>query len=128
MATKNRIFISFAIEDEGIRTLLVGQAHHEKSPFSFVDMSVKEPWDANWKTNCRSKIKGCDGVIALVSKNTIKATGALWEVACAKDEGIPIRGIFIDKSDKPYPLPTEFNGVMVVEWTWPNIEAFINSL
>ena len=46
-----RIFISFAIEDERLRDLLVGQARNEKSPFEFVDMSVKEPWDSAWKTN-----------------------------------------------------------------------------
>ena len=45
-------------------------AKNRKSPFAFVDMSVKDPWDSQWKTNCRTKIKGCDGMIALVSKNT----------------------------------------------------------
>ena len=41
MATKNRIFISFAIEDARYRTMLVGQAKNEDSPFEFVDMSVR---------------------------------------------------------------------------------------
>ena len=91
-------------------------------------MSVKEPWDEKWKTNCRAKIKGCDGMIALVSKNTAKGTGALWEVACAKEEKIPVRGVYVDKDNKPATLPAEFTGVMVVEWTWANIAAFINSL
>ena len=36
-------------------------------------MSVKEPWDEKWKTNCRTRIKGRDGVIGLISKNTPKA-------------------------------------------------------
>ncbi len=127
MATKNRIFISFAVEDAALRTLLVGQAKNEKSPFEFVDMSVKEPWDEKWKTNCRTKIKGCDGMIALVSKNTAKATGARWEVACAKEEKVPVRGIYV-KDNKPATLPSEFSGVRVVEWTWPNIKSFLDSL
>lgn len=58
-----RIFISFAIEDKKLRDILKGQAKNEKCPFGFVDMSVKQPWDSQWKTNCRSRIKGCDGVI-----------------------------------------------------------------
>jgi hypothetical protein len=41
MATMNRIFISFAIEDRSLRDLLVGQAKNADSPFEFVDMSVK---------------------------------------------------------------------------------------
>ena len=128
MAKNNRIFISFAVEDVASRNLLVGQAKNERSPFEFVDMSVKEPWDEKWKTNCRTKIKGCDGVIALVSKNTAKATGALWEVACAKEEKVPVRGVYTDANNKPASLPSEFTGVRVVEWTWPNIKAFIDSL
>ena len=108
--------------------MLVGQAKKEESPFEFVDMSVKEPWDEKWKTNCRTRIKGCDGVIALVSKNTHKAEGALWEVSCAKEEKVPVRGIYCTTEDRPATLPTEFSGVRVVSWTWDNIASFINSL
>jgi hypothetical protein len=68
LMSKNRIFISFAIEDKTLRDLLVGQARNEKSPFEFVDMSVKTPWDSAWKTNCRTKIKGCDGVLIIVTR------------------------------------------------------------
>ncbi|MFN0078622.1 MAG: TIR domain-containing protein [Prosthecobacter sp.] len=128
MATNNRIFISFAVEDSRYRDFLVGHARNEKSPFSFVDMSVKEPWDSQWKTNCRTKIKGCDGMIALVGKNTAKASGALWEVQCAKEEGVPVRGVYIDSDNKPSLLPAEFQGVRVVDWTWANIAAFTNAL
>ncbi|MEH6560328.1 MAG: hypothetical protein V7713_02745, partial [Marinobacter sp.] len=75
--SKKRIFISFAMEDKTLRDFLVGQAKNEKSPFEFVDMSVKKPWDSAWKTNCRMKIKGCDGVIIIVTKNTKNADGQL---------------------------------------------------
>ena len=128
MATKNRIFVSFAMEDKTYRDFLVGQAKNEKSPFEFVNMSVLEPWDSQWKTNCRTRIKGCDGMIALVSKNTGKAAGALWEVACAKEEKIPVIGIYCTTDNRPTTLPTEFTGVRVLGWTWANIAAFIEKL
>ena len=128
MATKNRIFISFAIEDATYRDFLVGQARKENSPFSFVDMSVKEPWSEEWKRQCRTKIKGCDGMIALVSKNTAIASGQLWEVKCAKEELVPVRGIYINTTNRPGTLPVEFAGVRVVDWSWPNLAAFINNL
>src|SRR3989304_3000237 len=111
MARNNRIFISFAVEDKTYRDFLVGQAKNKNSPFEFVDMSVKQPWDNAWKTNCRMKIKGCDGMIALVSKNTAKAAGQLWEVACAKEEVVPVRGVYVDADNKPATLPAEFSGV-----------------
>ncbi len=74
---KKRIFISFAIEDEKYRDFLVAQAKNERSPFTFVDMSVKQPWDEQiWKQKCRTKIKYCDGMIVLLSKNTWHSNGA----------------------------------------------------
>jgi hypothetical protein len=128
MAKNNRIFISFAVEDKTYRDLLIGQAKNGKSPFEFVDMSVKEPWDSAWKTKCRTKIKGCDGMIVMISKNTAKAAGQLWEVTCAKEENIPLRGIYINADNKPTSLPDELSGVRMVNWTWDNIANFINSL
>jgi hypothetical protein len=128
MAANHRIFIAFAIEDAWARTYLVGQAKNENSPFSFVDMSVKEPWDEEWKKKCRSRIKGCDGAIALVSKNTAKATGELWEVKTIKEEGVPIIGVYTSTDDRPSSLPAEFSGVTVKAWTWANIKAFLDKL
>jgi len=127
MASKNRIFISFAIEDAFYRTGLVAQGRNEHSPFEFVDMSVKEPWDEKWKTQCRSRIKGWDGVIALLSANTAKADGQLWEMKTANEEGVPMIGVYIDKTNKPA-TPESLRGKKVIEWTWPGIAAFIDGL
>jgi hypothetical protein len=123
-----RIFISFAIEDANLRDLLVGQARNDNSPFEFVDMSVKQPWDSAWKTNCRTKIKGCAGMIVIVTKNTKKADGQLWEVKCAKEEGVPRRGIWGHTEDKTDTLPSELDGLQIVYWTWDNIKNFIDKL
>lgn len=122
MAIK-RIFVAFAIEDQTTKILFTGQAKNERVPYEFIDMSVKEPWDSSWKANCRTKIKGCDGVIVLVSKNLRNASGALWEVQCAIEERIPIIGIYIDGAnilDKPYHLAT----INCYEWTWANVKQF----
>ncbi len=127
MAKNNRIFVSFAVEDANYRDLLKGQAKNAKSPFDFVDMSAKEPWDEKWKTNCRTKIKGCDGLIALLSKKTWNADGAKWEMKCAKEEGIPMLGVHIHKDDKGA-IPSELAGKKVIEWTWDGIAKFIDSL
>jgi hypothetical protein len=90
-------------------------------------MSVKEPFDERWKSQCRTKMKGCDGVVALLSKNTMKATGARWEMWCANDEKIPLIGVHIDRDNKGA-IPPELSGKKVIEWTWAGIASFINSL
>ena len=127
MAKYNRIFVAFAIEDEKTKCLFTGQAKNEKVPYEFVDMSVKQPWDSSWKTNCRTRIKGCDGVIVLVSKNLEKAEGALWEIKCAKEEKIPLMGIYINGASIVN-KPSELYGIDCKEWTWDNVRAFVNSL
>ncbi|HPF89591.1 MAG TPA: hypothetical protein PLL57_02935, partial [Flavobacteriales bacterium] len=81
----------------------------------------------DWKTKCRSRIKGCDGVIALISKNLKNASGARWEIKCAKEEGKPLLGVYIGGAGI-LDVPDELMGVKKVEWTWADIEAFISSL
>lgn len=123
-----RIFISFAIEDEYLRDFLKGQAKNENSPFEFVDMSVKKPWDSQWKTNCRTRIKGCDGVISIVTKNTKNADGQIWEMKCAKDENIPIVGIYGNDSHFGVTIPSECGYIRLMDWTWPNISKWIDNI
>jgi hypothetical protein len=124
MATA-RIFVSFAIEDESIKILFTGQAKHDKVPYEFTDMSVKKPWDSEWKRNCRRRIKGCDGVIVLITKNLKKADGAIWEIKCAKEEKIPLLGVYM-KGTSLTDTPDELDGIKKVNWTWDNIAEFLN--
>ena len=123
-----RIFVSFAIEDERLRDLLRGQARNENSPFEFVDMSAKQPWDSQWKTKCRTRIKGCDGVISIITKNTIIASGQIWEMKCAKDEGVPVIGIYGNDNHTGIVIPSECGYIKLMDWTWPNISNWIKSL
>lgn len=127
MAANNRIFISFAIEDANLRTLLVGQAKNESSPFAFVDMSVKEPWDSAWKTKCRTKIKGCDGIIGIITNNTPSASGQIWELDCALEENVPVF-LMYGNDDRPSNLPVGIKGKRIYQWAWDNIENFLDSL
>jgi hypothetical protein len=128
MAGSHRIFTSFAMEDVRLRDFLVGQARNERSPFSFVDMAVKEPWDEAWKTNCRARIRGCDGMIGIITRNTPAASGQLWELQCAYAEGIPVRLIYGYQDDRPTNLPEPVRGRMVYAWSWDNIVSFLASL
>ncbi len=123
MADKKIVFVAFAIEDERQRDFLKGQSLNTNSPFEYVDMSVKEPYDSNWKDRVRTRIRRSDGVIALVSKNSLTSSGQKWEIACAREEKTKILGIWAYKDDR-----TNLSGVNTVVWTWPAIEKFIDSL
>ena len=123
-----RIFISFAIEDENLRDLLRGQSRNTNSPFEFVDMSVKQPWDSQWKTKCRTRIRGCDGMISIITRNTKKADGQIWEMNCAIDEGIPLLAIYGNKDHIGATIPNECGYLPVVDWNWEKISAWIKQL
>ncbi|WP_313253790.1 TIR domain-containing protein [Empedobacter sp.] len=123
MADKKVIFIAFAIEDERQRDFLKGQSLLTSSPFEYVDMSVKQAYDSDWKAKVRTRIKRSNGVIVLVSKNSLTSTGQKWEIQCAKEEGKKILGIWAYSDDR-----TDLIGVNTKTWTWDNIKNFINSL
>lgn len=123
MADKKVIFVAFAIEDVRQRDFLRGQSLNTRCPFEYVDMSVKEPYDSNWKERVRTRIRRSDGVIVLVSKNSLTSSGQKWEIACAREEKKKVLGIWAYKDDR-----TNLIGVRTVVWSWPAIQTFIDSL
>lgn len=121
MADKKVIFVAFAIEDERQRDFLKGQSLLTNSPFEYIDMSVKEAYDENWKERVRARIRRSDGVIALVSKNSLSSSGQKWEIACAVEEKVPLLAIWAYSDDR-----TNLANVNTVAWTWATISSFIN--
>jgi hypothetical protein len=123
MAEKKVVFVAFAIEDQAQRDFLKGQSLLTKSPFEYVDMSVKDAYQSDWQDRVRARIRRSDGVIALISRNSLASTGQQWEIKCAKEEKKPLRGIWAYSDDR-----TKLEGVNTVAWGWDNIKSFIDSL
>ncbi len=123
MSEKKVVFVAFAIEDESQRNLLKGQSLHTLSPFEYIDMSVKEAYATDWKEKVRTRILRSDGLIALISKDSLKSSGQKWEIACAEKEGKPILGIWAYTTDR-----TVLPGVTAKPWVWDTIKNFIDKL
>lgn len=123
MTTPKTLFVAFAIEDERSRDLLKGQSLHVRSPFTYIDISVKEPYSTAWKEKVHTRIKRSHGVIVLVSKNSLDSSGQKWEIECAKAEGKPILGIWAYSDDR-----TKIQGVNTEVWSDANISSFIDSI
>jgi hypothetical protein len=123
MADQKVIFVAFAIEDERQRDFLKGQALNTKSPFEYIDMSVKEAYTSGWKERVRTRIRRSDGVIALVSKNSLRSEGQKWEIDCAQEEKKPVIGVWAYKEDR-----TDLDGIKTVVWSWDAVKAFIDRL
>ena len=121
--SKKIIFVAFSIEDASQRDLLKGQSLNTNSPFEYIDMSVKEAYDSDWKLKVKTRISRSDGIIALASKNSLNSSGQKWEISCALELKKPIIGIWIYKNDC-----TPLGGIKTVIWTWDEIAKFINNL
>ena len=123
MPSNKTIFVAFAIEDIRQRDFLKGQSLHPRAPFEFIDLSVKERIEDGWKEKVRTRIRRSNGVIALVSKNSLSSTGENWEIQCAIDEKKPIIGIWAYATDR-----TRLHAIDIYEWNDHNISSFIDSV
>lgn len=125
--SKKRTFISFDYDnDSDLKTLLVGQARNEDSPFEITDMSIKEAIDNNWKAKARTRIKSCDVVAVICGKYTDEATGVSAEISIAQEEGIPyflLKGRANENCKKPKAAKASDK---IYNWTWDNLKALIN--
>jgi hypothetical protein len=123
VADKKVVFVAFAVEDVRQRDFLKGQTLITACPFEYVDMSVKEPYDDGWKERVRTRIRRSDGVIALVSKNSLTSSGEKWEISCAKEEKKKLLGVWAYTDDR-----TNLPGMNTIAWTWDGIKNFIDKL
>ena len=125
-----RVFVSSAIEDRNLGTLLVGQKKNSRNEIEFTDYSVQQPWSSSWKMNCRARIRQCRGVIGIVTRNTPHADGQLWELQCARTEAVPLLLIHGHPAldQRLTSLPHELDGRRIANWTESNVLNFLNSL
>jgi hypothetical protein len=119
------VYISFDYDhDSDLKTLLVGQAANEDSPFSIADWSIKEP-SSDWKDKARARIKRIEQVIVLCGEYTHTATGINAEIEIARDEEKPyflLAGRASGKNKKPTAaLSTD----KIYNWTWDNLKTLI---
>lgn len=121
-----RIFISFAIEDEWARTFLGRQARDERSPFEYMNLSVKSRGIRTGRSAVALASRGAT-VPSRSSASTRRLRAARWEMTCARQEGVPMIGMHVYADDKRA-ISAELAGCRVVDWTWPNIAAFLSGL
>ena len=126
MATANvPVFISFDYDhDADLKTLLVGQAKNDDSPFFIEDWSIKEA-SADWKEKARARIKRADQVVVICGKNTDSAAGVNAEISIARDEEKPYF-LLAGRADGGNKKPTAAHANdKMYTWTWPNLKTLI---
>ena len=125
-----RAFISFDFDHNNTeKTLFAGQAKNSRTPFSIQDWSSKSSLpQAQWEELIKDKINKCNMLIVLVGKTMASATGVAKEIKMAKDQNVPVFGVYVDGADSSSNLPDGLQRNRTVAWDWEKIASAIDQV
>lgn len=125
-----RAFISFDFDHNVTqKNLFVGQSKNSNTPFSIEDWSSKSSLpQAQWEALIKAKIAKCNMLIVLNGKTMASATGVAKEIQMAKDQNVPVFGIYVDGADKNSNLPSGLPRNRTIAWDWNNIASAIDQM
>lgn len=126
MMTNKRMFISFDYDNDlDIKTLLVGQAKHSDSPFDFIDASIKEHLDGNWKEKAKRRLQNCDVVCVLCGEYTDRAHGVSAELKIVQELNMPYFLLW-GRSSKTCKAPSgTTSNEKIYRWDWEILKSLI---
>ena len=125
MAPKT-VFLAFAEQDELFRDLFTAQWDRSGDQARFLDPPAGEDRPGEWRKDVQERIRGCDGVVALIGGGTSASAAALWQIRCAVAEGKPLLGLWVETEHRS--KPAEMGPARCESWTWENIGDFIDRL
>ena len=125
-----RAFISFDFDhNETEKVLFVGQAKNSKTPFSIQDWSAKSSMpQSQWEAIVKDKINRCNMLIVLVGKTMASASGVAKEVKMAKEQNVPIFGVYVAGAGSNSNLPKGLQRNRTIKWNWDTIAAAIKQM
>lgn len=118
-----RAFISFDYDhDETEKNLFVGQSKNSKTPFSIEDWSSKSSLpQAQWEALIKAKINKCNMLIVLSGRTMASASGVPKEITMAKDQNVPVFGVYVDGANSSSNLPNGLARNRTISWNWDSI-------
>ncbi len=115
-----RAFISFDFDHDGDqKVLFAGQSKNSRTPFDISDWSSKSSLpQSQWEKLIKDKINRCHMVIVLVGKYMASASGVAKEIQMAKEQDVPVFGVYVGGANSSSNLPTGLARNRVVLWDW----------
>lgn len=125
-----RAFISFDFDhNETEKVLFMGQAKNSKTPFSIEDWSSKSSLpQTQWEKLVKEKINKCNMVIVLVGKFMASASGVAKEISMAKDQDVPVFGVYVGGANTSSNLPAGLQRNRTIAWDWDKIAAAVDQM
>ncbi len=125
-----RAFVSFDFDhDETQKTLFIGQSKNSKTPFSIQDGSAKSSMpQSQWEAIVKDKVNKCNMLIVLVGKTMASASGVPKEIKVAKDQDVPVFGVYVDGANSNSNLPSGLPRNRTIIWNWDSIAAAVKQM
>jgi len=125
-----RAFISFDYDhDSTEKNLFVGQSKNSSTPFSIEDWSSKAHLpQQTWEALIKAKINNCNMLIVLVGKTMASATGVAKEIAMAKEQNVPVFGVYVDGANSTSNLPKGLARNRTISWNWNSIASAVDQM
>jgi hypothetical protein len=120
-----RAFVSFDFDhNETEKMLFVGQAKNSRTPFSIQDWSAKSSMpQSQWEALVKEKM-----LIVLVGKTMASASGVAKEIELAKDQTVPVFGVYVGGADSSSSLPAGLPRNRTIQWDWDAIAGAIRQM
>lgn len=126
-----RAFLSFDYDhNQTQKTLFAGQCNSKSpTPFTVSDWSSKAPLpQAQWEATIKEKINRTNMLIVLVGRSMGTATGVVKEIAMAKEQDVPVFGVYVDGAGTSSTLPTGLQRNRTMAWDWNKVAAAVRQM
>lgn len=125
-----RAFISFDFDHNKIEKILfVGQTQNSRTPFNIQDWSAKSSMpQSEWEAIVKEKINKCNMLLVLVGNSMASAGGVVKEIKMAKDQNVPVFGVYVDGADSSSTLPDGLQRNRTIAWDWAKIADAIDQV
>ena len=118
-----RAFISFDFDhNKTEKDLFAGQSKNSRTPFTIEDWSSKDSLpQREWEKLITEKMKKTNMLIVLVGKYMASATGVDKEIKMAKENDVPIFGVYTGGANSNSNLPAGLSRYRTIDWGWDKI-------
>jgi CHASE2 domain-containing sensor protein len=124
-----RAFVSFDFDhNENEKNLFAGQARTDSpTPFTVQDWSSKSSLpQATWEAEIKKKINRTNMCVVLVGTTMASATGVAKEITMAKEQDVPVFGVYVGGATSTSTLPAGLARSRTVAWKWDTVAEMVD--
>ena len=125
-----RGFVSFDLDhNRTVQTLLIRKSNTSQTLVNIQHRSPESSLPQNqWEALIKDKINKCNMLIVLSGQTMASASGVAKEIKMARDQDVPVFGIYVDGANSNSNLPTGLQRNRTISWNWESIANAISQM